>query len=120
MGEVAGSGRCRAACRWCWVAAGGYLDGRVTAASPGWRGSVSAPSLVAGLLGPIAIAVYAVLISLPVWIAGWWLSAAGLSPADARPAAQQGGVILSAAPPAIRMAGRLQVQARPPALTPRQ
>ena len=32
-----------------------------------------AGSLVAGLLGPIAIAVYAVLISLPVWIAGWWL-----------------------------------------------
>jgi uncharacterized membrane protein len=32
-----------------------------------------AASLVAGLLGPLAIAVYAVLLSLPVWIAGWWL-----------------------------------------------
>ena len=32
-----------------------------------------AGSLVAGILGPIAIAVYAVLISLPAWIAGWWL-----------------------------------------------
>lgn len=30
-------------------------------------------SLVAGLLGPLAIAVYAALISLPVWTAWWWL-----------------------------------------------
>ena len=33
-----------------------------------------AASLVAGLLGPIAIAVYAVILSLPVWVAGWWLN----------------------------------------------
>ena len=32
-----------------------------------------AASLVAGLLGPIAIAVYAAVLSLPVWIAWWWL-----------------------------------------------
>ena len=32
-----------------------------------------AASLVAGLLGPVAIAVYAMVISLPVWIAWWWL-----------------------------------------------
>ena len=31
-------------------------------------------SLLAGLLGPLAIAVYAAVISLPVWIAGWWLA----------------------------------------------
>ena len=33
-----------------------------------------AASLVAGLLGPIAIAIYAVILSLPVWVAGWWLT----------------------------------------------
>ena len=33
-----------------------------------------AASLVAGLLGPIAIAAYAVILSLPVWVAGWWLN----------------------------------------------
>ena len=32
-----------------------------------------AASLVAGLLGPIAIALYAVTLSLPVWAAWWWL-----------------------------------------------
>lgn len=32
-----------------------------------------AASLVAGLLGPVAIAVYAVVLSLPVWAAWWWL-----------------------------------------------
>ena len=31
-------------------------------------------SLVAGLLGPIAIAAWALVISLPAWIAGWWLA----------------------------------------------
>ena len=30
-----------------------------------------ATSVVAGLLGPIAIAVYAIVLSLPVWL-GWW------------------------------------------------
>ena len=33
-----------------------------------------AASLLAGLLGPLAIAVYAAVISLPVWIAWWWLA----------------------------------------------
>ena len=33
-----------------------------------------AASVVAGLLGPIAIAVYAMVLSLPVWGAWWWLA----------------------------------------------
>ena len=33
-----------------------------------------AASLVAGLLGPIAIAAYAVVLSLPIWVAVWWLN----------------------------------------------
>ena len=33
-----------------------------------------AASLVAGLLGPIAIAVYAIVLSLPVWALAWWLA----------------------------------------------
>ena len=33
-----------------------------------------AASVVAGLLGPIAIAVYAIALSLPVWGACWWLA----------------------------------------------
>ena len=32
-----------------------------------------AASLVAGLLGPVAIAVYAIVFSLPAWGAWWWL-----------------------------------------------
>ncbi len=36
-----------------------------------------AASLVAGLLGPIGIAVYAVTLSLPVWAASWWLARRG-------------------------------------------
>ena len=32
-----------------------------------------AASLVAGLLGPVAIAIYAVVLSLPVWATWWWL-----------------------------------------------
>ena len=32
-----------------------------------------AASLVAGLLGPVAILLYAVVLSLPVWAACWWL-----------------------------------------------
>lgn len=31
-------------------------------------------SVMAGLLGPVAIAVSAVVLSLPVWIARWWLA----------------------------------------------
>ena len=33
-----------------------------------------AASVVAGLLGPVAIAVYAIALSLPVWGAWWWLA----------------------------------------------
>ena len=45
----------------------------------GWAwiglGAVSvAATVVAGLLGPIAIAVYAIVLSLPVWIVWWWLA----------------------------------------------
>ena len=36
-----------------------------------------AASVVAGLLGPVAIAVYAVVLSLPVWVAWWWLAHRG-------------------------------------------
>ena len=36
-----------------------------------------AASLVAGLLGPLAIAIYAAVLSLPVWVAWWWLSRRG-------------------------------------------
>ena len=32
-----------------------------------------AASLAAGLLGPVVIAVYAMVLSLPVWSAWWWL-----------------------------------------------
>ena len=47
--------------RGAWMA--GMMLGAVTVAA----------SLVAGLLGPVAIAVYAVVLSLPVWLAWWWL-----------------------------------------------
>lgn len=41
-------------------------------------GSVTvAVSLVAGLLGPLAVAVWAAVLSLPVWVAGWWLARRG-------------------------------------------
>ena len=36
-----------------------------------------AASVVAGLLGPIAIAIYAIALSLPVWGAWWWLAHRG-------------------------------------------
>ena len=36
-----------------------------------------AASLVAGLLGPVAIALYAVVLSLPVWAAWGWLKRRG-------------------------------------------
>ena len=32
-----------------------------------------AASVVAGLLGPVAIAIYAIMLSLPVWGTWWWL-----------------------------------------------
>ena len=31
-------------------------------------------ALAAGLLGPVAIAVVSVVLSLPVWMAAWWLT----------------------------------------------
>ena len=36
-----------------------------------------AASVVAGLLGPVAIVVYAIALSLPVWGAWWWLAKRG-------------------------------------------
>ncbi len=33
----------------------------------------AAASLLAGLLGPVAIALYAVVLSVPVWLAWYWL-----------------------------------------------
>lgn len=36
-----------------------------------------ATSLFAGLLGPIAIALFAVILSLPVWAAAWWIGRRG-------------------------------------------
>ena len=51
--------------RLAWVAGIGL--GAVTVAA----------SLVAGLLGPIAIAVYAAVLSLPVWGTWWWLAHRG-------------------------------------------
>ncbi|WP_136661682.1 hypothetical protein [Nitratireductor sp. XY-223] len=40
----------------------------------GLGGITVAATLVAGLLGPIAIALYATGLSLPVWVAWWWLA----------------------------------------------
>ena len=48
----------RRGARWAWIGLGA-----VTVAA----------SVVAGLLGPVAIAVYAVVLSVPVWIAWCWL-----------------------------------------------
>ena len=43
------------------------------AAGIGLGSATVAASLVAGLLGPVAILIYAVILSLPVWTAVWWL-----------------------------------------------
>ena len=51
--------------RGAWLA--GILLGAVTVAA----------TLVAGLLGPIAIALYAAVLSLPVWIALWCMARRG-------------------------------------------
>ncbi len=62
------------ACRRVWRL--GYRRGAWTAGIA--LGAVTvAVSLVAGLLGPIAIAVYAAALSLPVWITWWWLARRG-------------------------------------------
>ena len=47
------------------------------AAGVGLGAVTVAASLVAGLLGPIAIAVYALVLSFPVWAAWWWLARRG-------------------------------------------
>ena len=51
--------------RGAWLA--GVVLGAVTVAA----------SLVAGLLGPLAIAVYAVVLSAPVWLSWYWLARRG-------------------------------------------
>ena len=57
-----GSGAYRRGAGWTWIGLGA-----VTVAA----------SVVAGLLGPIAIALYAAVVSLPVWAAWWWLAHRG-------------------------------------------
>ena len=57
-------------CRRLWwrgYRRGAWLAGTVLGAA------TVVASLVAGLLGPVAIAVYAVVLSVPVWIAWYWL-----------------------------------------------
>ena len=58
-------------CRWLWRL--GYRRGAWWAGI-GLGAITVATTLVAGLLGPLAIAIYAVVVSLPVWIASWWLA----------------------------------------------
>ena len=60
-------------CRWLW-----RLQYRRTAWAAGIPlGAVTvAATVVAGLLGPIAIVICAVVLSLPVWIAAWFLNRA--------------------------------------------
>ena len=57
--------------------ASAVLAAGTTGAPPGWRGPGSARSRLRrrwwGLLGPVAIAVYAVVLSAPVWITWYWL-----------------------------------------------
>ena len=40
-------------------------------------GVPTASSVVAGLLGPVVNALYAVVLNLLVWLAWWWLTAGG-------------------------------------------
>ena len=47
------------------------------AAGIGLSAVTVAATLVAGLLGPVAIAVYAIVLSLPVWGSWWWLVRGG-------------------------------------------
>ena len=58
-------------CRRLWRL--GYRRSTWTAGA-GLGAATVAGSLVVGLLGPVAIAAWAVVISLPAWIAGWWLA----------------------------------------------
>ena len=58
-------------CRLLWrlgYRRGAWISGMVLGAA------TVAASLVAGLLGPIAVAVYAVVLSVPVLVAWYWLS----------------------------------------------
>ena len=57
-------------CRRLWWL--GYRRGAWTAGI-GLGAVTVAASVVAGLLGPIAIALYAVVLSVPVWVAWYWL-----------------------------------------------
>lgn len=57
--------------RWAWIA--GIVLGVATVAA----------SLPAGLLGPPGIAIVAVVLSLPVWIAAFWLGRRARTNADA-------------------------------------
>ena len=52
----------RRGAQWAWTSLGAFTV---------------AATVVAGLLGPIAIAVYAIVLSLPVWLAWWWLARRG-------------------------------------------
>ena len=61
-------------CRRLWRL--GYRRTTWTAGA-GLGAATVAGSLVAGLLGPIAIAAWALVISLPAWIAGWRLARRG-------------------------------------------
>ena len=56
---------------WLGYQRGAWVAGMVLGAA------TVAASLVAGLLGPVAIAVYAVVLSVPVWIAWYWLARRG-------------------------------------------
>ena len=57
-------------CRRLWRL--GYRRG-AWMAGIGLGAATVAASVVAGLLGPIAIALYAVVLSVPVWIVWYWL-----------------------------------------------
>ena len=57
-------------CRRLWRL--GYRRG-AWASGIGLGAVTVAATLVAGLLGPVAILVYAAVLSLPVWAASWWL-----------------------------------------------
>ena len=58
-------------CRRLWRL--GYRRSTWTAGA-GLDAATVVGSLVAGLLGPVAIFMCALVISLPAWIAGWWLA----------------------------------------------
>ncbi len=64
----------RLGCRRLWRL--GYRRGAWLAGIGSGAVTVAA-SVVAGLLGPLAIAVCAIVLSLPVWGAWWWLARRG-------------------------------------------